>query len=149
MGRIKEGALFAFTVGGFVQGRIKTVATINQLETHLDLGHLCLRQLLLLYLRLLLGPLSVVGRVNLCKDWQSLCGGLVRVNEFALVVTRAKQGLKDEHLGRVVVPVQLLEVAMLVSEHAPRPIHASLRVVERAAVVRLELLVVADDSRLG
>ena len=87
--------------------------------------------------------------MHLYKDWQSLCGGLVGVDEFALVDTGAKQGLKDEHLGCVVVPVQLLEVAMLVSEHAARAIHARLRVVERTAVVRLELFIVANDGRLG
>ena len=45
--------------------------------------------------------------------------------------------------------VQLLVVAMLVAEHAASAIHALLRVVERPAVLALELVVVDAASRLG
>ena len=42
--------------------------------------------------------------------------------------------------------VQLLEVAMLVSEHAARAVQALLRLVEGTAVLALELLIVAVDG---
>jgi len=45
-------------------------------------------------------------------------------------------------MGRVVVPVELLEAAMLVSEHAVATVHALLRVVEGPAILGFELLVV-------
>ena len=52
-------------------------------------------------------------------------------------------------MWRIVVSVQLLEVAMLVSEHAARPVQALLRLVEGTAVLALELLIVAVDGCAG
>ena len=48
-------------------------------------------------------------------------------------------------MGRIEVPMQLLEAAMLVPEHASSAVHALLSLVERATVLALKLLIVAVD----
>ena len=53
-----------------------------------------------------------------------------------------EKGLQNVHLWRVIVSVQLLVVAMFVTEHAARAVHALSRVVEGPAVLTLELIVV-------
>ena len=47
------------------------------------------------------------------------------------------------------MPVQLLNVAMLVTEHAAGAVHALLRVVEGPAVLALELIVVDASGSHG
>jgi len=57
-----------------------------------------------------------------------------------------KDGFESIELRSVVVPVKLLNAAMLVSEHAAGSIHALLGVVEGPAVLALELFVVTSAS---
>ena len=64
------------------------------------------------------------------------------LDEGSLRLGTVEKGLQNVHLWRVVVSVQLLVVAMLVSEHAAGTVHARPRVVEGPAVLALELVVV-------
>lgn len=61
-----------------------------------------------------------------------------------MTLSAMEEGLKSIELRGVVVPVELLNAAMLVSEHAAGSVHALLGVVEGPAVLALELLVVAS-----
>ena len=60
-----------------------------------------------------------------------------------------EEGLENVQVGRVVVPVELLVVAMLVSEHAAAAVHALLRVVEGPTIFGLELLVILAHGSIG
>lgn len=71
------------------------------------------------------------------------------LEEGRLTLGTFEEGLQNIYLWRVVVSVQLLVVAMLMSEHAASAVHALLRVVERPAVLALELVVVYAACSLG
>ena len=64
------------------------------------------------------------------------------LDEGSLRLGTVEKGLQNVDLWRVVVSVQLLVVAMFVTEHAARAVHALSRVVEGPAVLALELVVV-------
>ena len=84
--------------------------------------------------------------MDLGEDWQSLSVRPVELEECSLRLGREEEGLKSVKLRSVVVPVELLVRAVLVSEHAASAIHALLRVVERPAVLALELFVVTTPG---
>ena len=84
--------------------------------------------------------------MDLGEDWQSLSVRPVELEECGLGLGREEEGLKSVKLRSVVVPVELLVRAVLVSEHAASAIHALLRVVERPAVLALELFVVTTPG---
>ena len=64
------------------------------------------------------------------------------LDEGSLRLGTVEKGLQNVDLWSVVVSVQLLDVAMLVPEHAAGAVHARPRVVEGPAVLALELIVV-------
>ena len=84
--------------------------------------------------------------MNLLKDWQSLSVRPVKFEEGSLVCGGEEEGLKSVKLRSVVVPVELLVRAVLMSEHAAGTIHALLSVVERPAVLALELFIVTTPG---
>ena len=84
--------------------------------------------------------------MNLLKDWQSLSVRPVKFEEGSLVCGGEEEGLKSVKLRSVVVPVELLVRAVLMSEHAAGAIHALLSVVERPAVLALELFIVTTPG---
>lgn len=70
------------------------------------------------------------------------------LDKGSLTLGTLEQSLQNVDLWRIVVSVQLLVVAMLVPEHAASAVHALLRVIERPAVLALELVVVDAASSL-
>ena len=60
-----------------------------------------------------------------------------------------KEGLIDEHLGRVVVPMQLLHASVLMAVNASNTVHAVLRQVERPTVFALVLVNVDSEGGLS
>lgn len=119
----------------------------NHLWAHLDLRELtlaCLR-----VLECVSSLFSLVLCLNLGKDFETISCWLILPDQSRWVLGRVENGLQDVNLRRVVMPVELGDVAMLVTEHAAGAVHALLRVVESPAVLRLKLLVVALSGCLG
>ena len=83
------------------------------------------------------------------EDGKTARGRAVFLNKCLLVGGRGVQGLVLVNLGRVVVSMQLLERAMLMSEHATLAVHALLAVIESPTVLRLEEGIVGLDGRLS
>ena len=80
------------------------------------------------------------------KDWEFLYARPVQFEECCLVRGSEEEGLKNVELGSVVVSMELLIGAVLMSEHAASTIHALLGVVEGPAVLALELLIVSPPG---
>ena len=83
------------------------------------------------------------------EDRKTTRGRGVLLNKCLLVRSRGVQGLVLVNLGRVVVSMQLLERAMLMSEHAALAVHALLAVIESPTVLRLEEGIVSLDGLLS
>lgn len=93
--------------------------------------------------------LFIIGRLaDGLENVERRHGGLVGAHKDAFVFGAGVERLVNEKLRRVVVPVQLPEVAMLVAEHAPLAVHALLGLVEGPAVLALELLLVGSAREL-
>ena len=84
--------------------------------------------------------------MDLGEDWQSLSVRPAELEECSLRLGREEEGLKSVKLRSVVVPMELLVRAVLMTEHATGAIHALLRVVERPAVLALKLFIVATPG---
>lgn len=76
------------------------------------------------------------------KNRQSFGTGLVSLDKDCFAWSCRVEGLQRVQLRRVVVPVQLLKAAVLVTEHAVVALMAILRLVEVPAVLSLEGLLV-------
>jgi len=72
--------------------------------------------------------------VNCLEDWQFTNSSLVGIDEVFLVLAILIKALHGVKLGNIVVASDLVEVAMLVSEHAAASIVALLFLVECFAV---------------
>ena len=80
------------------------------------------------------------------EDGETTGGRGVLLDKCLLVRGRGVKGLVLVNLGSVEVSVQLLERAMLMSEHAALAVHALLAVIESPAVLRLKEGIVGLDG---
>ena len=87
--------------------------------------------------------------VDFGENRECVCGRLIFFDKASLGVGFLKEGLQDEHLGRVVMPVQLLHAPVLVTVDAANAVHAVLRIVERPAVLALVVVDVDSEGGLG
>ena len=111
------------------------------------MAHLYLRELTLRGLSLSF-CVRVVLSVNAGENWQCLGDWFILLDKVSLVGGFLVKCLQHENLWRVVVPVQLLDVAMLVTVDATDAIHARLGEVEGPAVLALELVRLDTDGSL-
>ena len=84
--------------------------------------------------------------MNFLKDWEGLSVRPVEFEECCLVRGSEEEGFKSIKLRSVVVSVELLVGAVLMSEHAAGAIHALLGVIEGPAVLALELFIVTPPG---
>ena len=84
--------------------------------------------------------------MNFLKDWESFSDWPVQFEECCLVRGSEEEGLKSIKLGSIVVSVELLVRAVLMSEHAAGAIHALLGVIKGPAVLALELFIVSTPG---
>ena len=84
--------------------------------------------------------------MNFLKDWEGPSVRPVELEESCLVRGSEEESLKSIKLGSVVVSVELLVGAVLMSEHATGAIHALLGVIEGPAVLALELFIVTPPG---
>ena len=92
---------------------------------------------------------GVIGVMNLCECLQRVGRRLVVVDENVLVGSRLVERFQSVQLRRVVVSMELVVVAMLVSKHAFSAISTHFAPIERAAVIWLERVTIALYSSLG
>lgn len=76
-----------------------------------------------------------------------MCYGLVSVDELSLALAGLVERLEDVEMGRVVVSVELVDAAVLVTKNASDTIHAVFGLIEGPAIFGLELFVL--NSGLG
>ena len=84
--------------------------------------------------------------MNFLKDWEGLSVRPVEFEECCLVRGSEEEGFKSIKLRSVVVSVELLVGAVLMSEHAAGAIHALLGVIEGPAVLALKLFIVSPPG---
>ena len=84
--------------------------------------------------------------MNFLKDWEGLSVRPVEFEECCLVRGSEEEGFKSIKLRSVVVSVELLVGAVLMSEHAAGTIHALLGVIEGPAVLALKLFIVSPPG---
>lgn len=83
------------------------------------------------------------------ENWECRGRWLVLAEESLLGLRFLIECFQNEHLGRVVVSVQLLHASMLVAVDAANAVEALLGLMERPAVLALVLVDVDAEGSLG
>lgn len=85
--------------------------------------------------------------MNTCEDWQFADIALERIDVFRLVLGSLVKALNGVELDLVVVAHDLVEVTVLVSEHAAVAIHATLILEEGSAIFSSSLGNLLEDIK--